>query len=256
VDAPDRPSDAERTALEQLHAALVRLGTANDAQDHGAGDEARRLREEATAALRELLGRHAFLSALYPGLAGEVGTARLLAFGWSGYADDAERRLQHVPLERVPLERVAHFLGRATDLEDRIVELGKDGHAAALQRLRACLLREDEIAQATPLALRMILGALRFGLVKDASGVGALVDDIAAAARRQREAASRAGGRASRADGSPYREDRLWPPGEDGARDAARLASWRPNADERLAWALLVEQLLEEHRRFSTGSKE
>jgi len=73
-------------AAQRLH----QIGSANDAEDHGYTDDARRMRTEACAALRTLLEDHPFLRELLPGLAGELDTGRILGAGWSTLLDAVE----------------------------------------------------------------------------------------------------------------------------------------------------------------------
>jgi hypothetical protein len=203
--------------------------------------------------MAELSGLHPFLTGLYPGLAVELGSWRLEALRWSDYVDDVERRLRYVHVDLIPWDRVAHFGGRARHVADWIAELFRDSHAAAEVRLRECLVRDDCISQATPLALRSLLGALRTGLLEDAAAVAVegMVQQIRAAALLVIEAERHKGTKPPRVDWSLYHQDRLWPRFESEARDAALLSAWRPSDEETLVWALLVEQLLEEHDRLS-----
>lgn len=246
-DEPDQGSERRRAVLETLRVLLTRYGTANDAKDHGAESEAGRLRREASAGIRDLLRQHAFLAELFPNLGAEVGTWRMEAFGWSRAVDDVERLLQFVHVDRIPWDRVVHFRGRATRVPDWIAELGRDSHASAEQALRECLVRAGRIIQATPLAARLILGAVRFGLVRDEAAVRAIVREIGAAASQQVEAARRSGTKPPRVDWSLLRDDRLWPPFESAGRDQALWAEWRPSQQEALGWALLTRRLIDEH---------
>ena len=67
------------TVVRQLH----QLGSANDAEDHGFLLDARRMRQEASTALEELLQQHPFLAELLPELGRELQTGHILGFGWS-----------------------------------------------------------------------------------------------------------------------------------------------------------------------------
>jgi hypothetical protein len=242
--------DDERAVLDRLRVLLRKIGCANDAQDHGAPAEAESLRREAVAGIGELLREHAFLSGLYPDLGAALATWRLEAFGWSELVDDVERRLQFVDPQLVPWNRVVHFDGRATEVPDWVVALGRDGHRSAEEQLRRSLAREDRVIQATPLALRLMLGALRFGLLRDAAAVREIGERIGAAARLQAETAERRGAKATRPDWSLFREDRLWPPFVSAERDEALWAEWRPGDEEVLGWALLTLAVIDEHEAF------
>ncbi len=247
----DALSDERRLVLESLRSHLVNFGTANDAQDHGAEAEAVELRRVATDRIRELLREHAFVAELFPRLNADLGTWRIETAGWSGALDDVERRLGFVHVERIPWDRVVHFCGRASEIPDWIGDLLRDTHAAAERRLIACLVRDDDVAQATPLALRQILGALRLGLLRNETAVRHMAERMAAAARLQIAAGARAGTRAPRVDWSLYRDDRLWPAFESTARDEELWRQWRPSPEERLGWALLTRREVDEHERLS-----
>jgi hypothetical protein len=161
-----------------------------------------------------------------------------------------ERRLRYVHVERIPWERVVHFRGRATHVNDWMGELFGDAHASALGRLRSCLVRDDAIAQATPLAVRSLLGALRVGLLPDPGPVEEMVQRMRKAAGRVIEEQTASGAKPPpRVDWSLYHEDRLWPRFESAARDAALWKAWRPTDEDTLGWALLVEPLFDEHQR-------
>jgi hypothetical protein len=246
-DEPDQGSERRRAVLERLRVLLTWYGTANDAKDHGAEGEAGQLRRGASAGIRDLLREHAFLAELFPNLGAEVGTWRMEDFGWSRAVDEVERLLQFVHVDRIPWDRVVHFRGRATRVPEWIADLGRDSHAAAEQRLRECLVRDGRIIQATPLAARLILGSVRFGLIRDEAAVRAIVQEIGAAASLQVEAGRRGGAKPPRVDWSPFRDDRLWPPFESAGRDEALMAEWSPSEQEALGWALLTRRLIDEH---------
>lgn len=82
-------SDEDRTALHLLRNCCYTVGSANDAEDHGYGWDAGRMREEACESIRNLMDQHPFLFELFPGLKEELGTWRFLAFGWSSIAHEA-----------------------------------------------------------------------------------------------------------------------------------------------------------------------
>ena len=69
------------------------VGSANDAEDHGYQDEAKRIREESCGSIRNLAEQHPFLAELFPGLLRELDTGHILGFGWHGLYRDAEALL-------------------------------------------------------------------------------------------------------------------------------------------------------------------
>lgn len=75
---------------------LHRIGSANDAEDHGYSDAAKLLRRDACQALRALLDEHPSLSELLPELRQELDTGHILGFGWSDLLDRVEARLSQV----------------------------------------------------------------------------------------------------------------------------------------------------------------
>ena len=90
IDPKQREILAE--AARHLHA----LGSANDAEDHGYHEDARRMRADACTALRELLEQHPFLGELLPSLREELDSGHILGFGWSTLLDALEAYLSAV----------------------------------------------------------------------------------------------------------------------------------------------------------------
>lgn len=83
---------AERhEVLAALRAELVRLGDANDVEDRGSRGEAVRLRDEASAAIRELVALHPFLTEVLPALARQIDSGSIYASGWSTLRDAVDR---------------------------------------------------------------------------------------------------------------------------------------------------------------------
>jgi len=251
ADEPKEPTGEQRVVLEKLCALLRAFGTANDAQDHDAEDEARRLRLDASAGIRDLMREHPFVAALYPSLGPELESQHIEGWGWSSLVDAVEGRLGTVHVELIPWDRVAGFRGRGTDIPEWITQLTTDAHAEAEQRLLECLVHENRVTQATPLALRLILGALRFGLVRDPGAVRGILERIAAAVRFQLEAGTRSGASATPADWTLFREERLWPSFESEARDEILRREWNPSEEEVLGWALLTQRVIDDHGRFA-----
>lgn len=59
-------TDQQRTALVFLSCFLGRIGSANDAEDHGYRDDARRMQEESCDNIERLLHDSPFLAELFP----------------------------------------------------------------------------------------------------------------------------------------------------------------------------------------------
>jgi hypothetical protein len=86
--------DAQRRAvLGELRRRLWTIGSANDAQDHGSGDEAERMREDACAAIRALMAEHPFLAELFPKLQWQLDSGSILGIGWAQLSDRLDARL-------------------------------------------------------------------------------------------------------------------------------------------------------------------
>jgi hypothetical protein len=62
---------------------LQSIGCANDAEDHGYLEDARRMREQACEDILSLLEEQVFLSKLFPTLEMEVKSGHILGFGWA-----------------------------------------------------------------------------------------------------------------------------------------------------------------------------
>jgi hypothetical protein len=82
-----------RAVLRTLRDLLETIGSANDAEDHGYGEEAVRMRNDSCEAIRDLLAEHAFLAELFPKLQWELDTQHILGFGWSDLCDGVEAHL-------------------------------------------------------------------------------------------------------------------------------------------------------------------
>ena len=83
----------ELKVLHQLARELQRIGSANDAADHGYREQADRMQAEACSSISELLEQHPFLEVLLPKLRGELETGNINSFGWSSLLDEIEPRL-------------------------------------------------------------------------------------------------------------------------------------------------------------------
>ncbi len=79
--------EPRRAVLRALRRLLWRIGSANDAQDHGSGAEAERMRSDSCEGVRGLLADHPFLAELFPKLQRELDTGHILGFGWSQLSD-------------------------------------------------------------------------------------------------------------------------------------------------------------------------
>jgi hypothetical protein len=88
---------AQRATLERLRELLTKIGSANDAQDHGCREDADLMRLEASAGIRELMAEHPFIGGLLPGLARSLETRNIEASGWSSLVDAVERELRPRP---------------------------------------------------------------------------------------------------------------------------------------------------------------
>jgi hypothetical protein len=92
---PEKPTGEEqRQVLASVAIRLHQIGSANDAEDHGYPEDARRLRQEACAALEGLLHDQPFLARLLPGLKDELRSGHILGHGWSGLLN----RLEELPV--------------------------------------------------------------------------------------------------------------------------------------------------------------
>ena len=96
MDAERTPrviSEEDKTALNLLQGLCYTVGSANDAEDHGYGEEAKRMRGESCESIRNLVNQTPFLLEHFPGVKEELDTWRFLAFGWSSIAREAEALL-------------------------------------------------------------------------------------------------------------------------------------------------------------------
>ena len=75
--------EADRTALLLLRRLCAAFGSANDADDHGYADDARRMREDAAESIRNLAAQHPFLATHIPTLERELETGHIFDFGWA-----------------------------------------------------------------------------------------------------------------------------------------------------------------------------
>jgi len=75
-------TEEQRNALEHLSFFLGRIGSANDAEDHGYRNEARRLQEESCGNIERLLRDAPFIADLFPGLEAQVKDQSLFIIGW------------------------------------------------------------------------------------------------------------------------------------------------------------------------------
>lgn len=79
--------------LEQTARHLHAIGSANDAEDHGYIEEARRMRSIACTGLAELLEYYPPLGDLLPSLGTELDSGRILIISWSSLLDQLETHL-------------------------------------------------------------------------------------------------------------------------------------------------------------------
>jgi hypothetical protein len=85
--------EEQQAVLRTLRDLLETIGSANDAEDHGYGEEAIRMRNDSCEAIRCLLAEHAFLAELFPKLQWELDTQHILGFGWAELYDGVEAHL-------------------------------------------------------------------------------------------------------------------------------------------------------------------
>jgi hypothetical protein len=86
-------NEDRRAALESVRDGLHAIASANDAEDHGYLEDARRMRSGACAALRALLDANPFLAELLPALGPDLASGRILTHGWTSLLDAVEREL-------------------------------------------------------------------------------------------------------------------------------------------------------------------
>ena len=87
-------SEQQQAVLRTLRDLLETIGNANDAEDHGYGEEAIRMRNDSCEAIRGLLADHVFLGEFFPKLQRELDTQHILGFGWSDLYDGVEAHLR------------------------------------------------------------------------------------------------------------------------------------------------------------------
>ena len=87
-------SEEDRTALVLLQHLCATIGSANDADDHGYADDARRMREDACESIRNLAAQHPFLAARIPTLERELETGHIFGFGWGDIYNAADALLK------------------------------------------------------------------------------------------------------------------------------------------------------------------
>jgi hypothetical protein len=72
--------EERQAVLRTLRDLLETIGSANDAEDHGYGEDAEQMRKDSCEAIRGLLREHAFLAELFPKLQWELDTQHILGF--------------------------------------------------------------------------------------------------------------------------------------------------------------------------------
>jgi hypothetical protein len=96
-------TEPQREVLETLRRLLWTIGSANDAQDHGSGDEAEVMRKRSCEAIRTLMAEHPFLAELFPKLQWQVESGHILGFGWSVLVDQLEAHVGDTGPSKHPL---------------------------------------------------------------------------------------------------------------------------------------------------------
>ena len=86
--------EEDRTALLLLRHLCATIASANDADDHGYSDDARRMREDAAGSIRNLAAQHPFLAARIPTLERELETGHIFGFGWGDIYNAADALLK------------------------------------------------------------------------------------------------------------------------------------------------------------------
>jgi len=86
--------EQHRVVLGTLRDLLATIGSANDAEDHGYGEDAERMREDACEAIRGLMAEHVFLVEFFPKLLWELDTNHILGFGWAELCDSVDVHLK------------------------------------------------------------------------------------------------------------------------------------------------------------------
>jgi hypothetical protein len=80
--------------LAELRELLWRIGSANDAQDHGCGEEAEVMRRESCEGIRQLLAKHGFLADVFPKLRWQVDSGNILGIGWAQLSDRLDEHVK------------------------------------------------------------------------------------------------------------------------------------------------------------------
>ncbi|HNX96132.1 MAG TPA: hypothetical protein PKK12_00490 [Candidatus Aminicenantes bacterium] len=75
-------TETQRSALFHLHHFLGEIASANDAEDHGYDDEARRMRDESCGNILRLLRDAPFLGEIFPRLEAQIEDQSLFVVGW------------------------------------------------------------------------------------------------------------------------------------------------------------------------------
>jgi len=76
-------TEQQRNALVFLSCFLGQIGSANDAEDHGYRDDARRMQEESCANIERLLRDSPFLAGLFPRLEAQAKDKSLFIVEWA-----------------------------------------------------------------------------------------------------------------------------------------------------------------------------
>jgi len=87
-------SEQQQAVLRTLRDLLETIGSANDAEDHGYGEEATRMRNDSCEAIRGLLADHVFLGEYFPKLQWELDAQHILGFGWAELCDGVDSHLK------------------------------------------------------------------------------------------------------------------------------------------------------------------
>jgi hypothetical protein len=91
ANSQENMDEERRVILNNLRVLLGRIGSANDAEDHGYIEEAVQMRNDSCEAIRELMAEHAFLTGMLPSLQLELDTQHILGFGWSNLCDEVDK---------------------------------------------------------------------------------------------------------------------------------------------------------------------
>ncbi len=91
---PDKMSEEQHIVLCSLEDLLQKIGSANDAEDHGYSEDAARMRRDACQAIQELISQHVFLTELFPKINWELDTQHILGFGWAELCNRVDAYLE------------------------------------------------------------------------------------------------------------------------------------------------------------------